>query len=186
MFKYVSYTPMTDAYTTHIFNEKNDKCKIHRFDVPYVSVEYGEEDDFTELMAFQKEFINATEIAYEQFSDLVEHSAQVRRMYDVANEQYKNDMRPMTSKYSSEEISSWLAQTAEAKAVLEGTAAETPYLDAIVSDTEMTHMEAAQKVIADKSEYDTFDAAAISAKRIKLNELKKEIGLADSNAALLY
>ncbi len=186
MFKYVSYTPFTDQYTTHIFNEKDDKCRVHRFDVPYVSVECESEEAFAELMAYQISDINAAEITYEQFEDLVKHSDQVLRMYDVANEQYISDMKPMNEKYSQEEISSWPAHVSEANAILNGTAADTPYIDAIANDTGLTREEAAQKVLDDKSEYDTIDAAAISNKRAKLNELKKEVGLADNNAGLLY
>ena len=186
MFKYVSYIPTTDAFTTHIFNEKNDKCRVHRFDVPYVSVECDNESDFTELMEYQNDVINATEITLEEFESLVLHSDQVNRMYDIANEQYKNDMKPMTDKYSTEEIASWPAQTTEAKAILSGSTEKTPYIDAVVIDTGATHAEGAQKILNDKGEYDAFDAEAISNKRAKLNELKIEVGLGYSNAGLFY
>jgi len=177
MFKYVSYTPMTDAYTTHEFNEKDDKCKVHRFDVPYVSAECESEEDFLDLMAYQNPLIEAVEITKVEFEDLVKHSDQVSRMYDVANEQYRKDLEPVTKKYSQEEMNSWPVQSIEANAIISGEEADTPYLDALALDEDITVEEAAAKVLLNKSEYDNADAVAQTSKRKTLSELKMKVGM---------
>ena len=177
MFKYVRYTPFTDQYTTHEFNEKNDKCKVHRFDVPYVSVECDNEADFNALMAYQNPIINATEIDKAQFTDLVQHSDQVKRMYNVVNEQYSSELAPYSVRYSEEESMTWAAQVAEANAVLTGTAAETPYLTALATDRTVTLEQAAHNVLENKTAYDTYSAKALTRKWNSLAALKREVGL---------
>lgn len=84
MFKYVAYTKVTDEFTTHEFREMNEKCKVNRFDVPYVSVEFENAADFTELMANQNPLIQATEITQQEFDIAVYNSAQMQRVRSVA------------------------------------------------------------------------------------------------------
>ena len=177
MFKYVSYTPMTDAYTTHIFNEKDDKCKVHRFDVPYVSIECDNEADFNALMAYQNPIINATEIDKTQFTDLVQHSDQVKRMYDVANEQYAKDMKAVNNLYTQDEIDSWAMQVAEAKAVKDGSKEVTPFLTAFSSDRGISLSNAADEVLAKSKEYSNFSASKLKLKRATVKKLKAVVGM---------
>ncbi|MFA7029992.1 MAG: hypothetical protein WC179_06965 [Candidatus Cloacimonadaceae bacterium] len=84
MFKYIAYTKVIDEFTTHQFIEIDDRCQVNRFDVPYVSVEYENESDFVELMAYQPVVINATEITKEEFDVAVYNSAQMQRVRSVA------------------------------------------------------------------------------------------------------
>jgi len=177
MFKYVSYTPMTDDYTTHVFNELNDKCKVNRFDVPYVSVEYTDDKDFSDLMLHQNTAIGAVEITKEEFEDLVKHSDQVTRMYAVVNEQYISDLSAISAKYSQEERDTWPAQTVEANAVKEGTEVETPYLTALSEDENITLEQAADSVLSNKAEYDQYSSESLTRKREQLAVLKSEVGL---------
>ena len=177
MFKYVSYTPMTDAYTTHEFNENDDKCKVHRFDVPYVSIECESEEDFVELMAYQKPFIGAVEITKEEFTELVQYSDQVKRMYDVVNGEYEKDLRPVSVKYSKEERDTWPSQIAEANTVKEGTATDTPYLSALALDESITLEQAADRVLGNKVDYDAHSSQSLTKKWNALAVLKSEVGL---------
>ena len=177
MFKYVRYTPMTDEHTTHVFNEKDDKCKVHRFDVPHVSVECQKEEDFTELMAYQNPLITAVEIDKIEFEDLVQHSDQVKRMYAVVNEQYSRELQPISAKYSKEERETWPSQTAEANAVKDGTATDTPYLSALAHDEGITLEQAADRILANKAEYDQHSSESLTRKWNTLTELKEEVGL---------
>jgi len=177
VFKYVSFTPITDEYTTHIFNEKNDKCTVHRFDVPYVSVSFEDESDFTELMAYQNPDIGASEITKEAFESLVLHSDQVNRMYAVVNDQYSKDLLVVSNKYCQEERDTWPAQTEEAHAVKDGTATETPYLTSLSEVEGISLEQAADKVLGNKAEYDEHSSAALTKKRDALSALKSEVGL---------
>ena len=177
MFKYVSFTPFTDEYTTHVFNEKDDKCKVHRFDVPYVSVEYTNKSDFTELMGCQNQDIGAIEITKEEFVDLVQHSDQVQRMYDVSNVQYSGEMKIISEKYSQEERDTWPSQTAEATAVKEGTTTVTPYLSALAADENITIEQAADRILNNKTAYDSHASDCLTRKWATLTTLKSEVGL---------
>ena len=177
MFKYAKFTPMTDAYTTHGFNEIDDKCKVHRFDVPYVSVEYSNEVDFTELMAAQNHIIEAIEISKIEFDGLVQHSDQVNRMYDVVNAQYTKDLKTISEKYSQEERDTWSSQIAEANAIKDGIATDTPYMTALATDEGITLVQAAGIVLANKNAYDNYSAGALTRKWESLGLLKGEVGL---------
>ena len=177
MFKYISYTPVEDEYTTHEFNELNDKCKVHRFDVPYVSVEYEKEEDFTALMAAQLPAIEATEITKIEFEDLVQHSDQVKRMYEVVNATYSKELSPISVKYSEEERATWPSQTAEAYAVKDGTATYTPYLTALAEDDGITLEAAADRILGNKNEFDTYSSQCLTRKWNALKILKEEVGL---------
>ena len=177
MFKYISYTPFTDEYTTHEFNELNDKCKVHRFDVPYVSVEYEKEADFTALMKAQNKNISAVEITREAFFDMVQYSDQYKRMRDVANEQYQKEMKGISEKYTAEERDTWSSQVAEAKKVKEGTSDATPYVSALSVSDGITLNEAADIILGNKTTYDDYAAGALSRKWDTFNELTAEVGL---------
>lgn len=177
MFKYVTYTPMTDQYTTHEFNELNDKCKVHRFDVPYVSVECENEEDFAELMAAQFPAIQPTEVTKDAFFDMVQYSDQYLRMLDMANEQYKKEMEHIASKYTEEERSTWPSQVEEARKVKDGTTEPTPYISALSKSNGSTLDEAADIVLGNKKAYDDYAAAALSRKWDALDALKEKVGL---------
>ena len=177
MFKYIAYTPFTDDYTTHIFNELNDKCTIHRFDVPFVSVEFNDIEDFNALMAYQNTLINASEVDYDTFAGVVKDTAQYYRMKEIANDQYTLDMSPISQKYTPEERDTWPSQAAEANAVKEGSATETPYLTALAESDGTTVQEAADKILANKREYDEYAASALSRKWVTFDDLKNEVGL---------
>jgi len=177
MFKYVRYTPMTDPYTTHEFNELNDKCKVHRFDVPYVSVEYEKEEDFNELMDSQLPAIEALEITKIEFEELVQHSDQVKRMYDVANAQYSKEMEVISSKYSQAERDTWHSQVEEAEKVKEGLSIDTPYLSALAKDEGITLSQAADRILNNKTAYDAYAAECLTRKWNTLAELKEKVGL---------
>ncbi|MDM5264670.1 hypothetical protein PF327_10735 [Sulfurovum sp. XTW-4] len=177
MFKYVRYTPMTDEFTTHTFNELNENCKIHRFDVPYVSVECSTDADFAALMASQNPIIEAIEITQAEFSDMVQHSIQVKRMYDIANEQYTKECAVITSKYTHDEISTWSVQVAEAEAVKAGTAISTPFLDALATDESITITAAADKILLLRDQNAVYTAGCLARKWSTLKALKAEVGL---------
>jgi hypothetical protein len=177
MFRYIKYTPVPDEYTTHQFNELNENCKVHRFDVPYVSVEYTDEADFTALMAAQNTAIEAIEITQEVFWDFVQHSAQVNRMYDVANDQYRKECEAITAKYTAEEIATWPTQVEEANAIKAGTATSTPYLTALAADEGITLVQAADKILGLKAANADYTAGCLIRKWQKLTELKSEVGL---------
>lgn len=177
MFKYVKFTPFTDEYTTHEFIEWNEKCKVHRFDVPYVAVECGTEADFTELMGKQSPLIEALEVTKEVFYDFVQHSVQVKRMYDVANDQYKKECGVITEKYTQEEIGTWSVQVSEAEAVKAGTAVPTPFLDALSADEGITLSQAADKILGLRDANAAYTANALTNKWNTLKALKAEVGL---------
>jgi hypothetical protein len=177
MFKYVKFTPFTDEYTTHEFIEWDEKCKVHRFDVPYVSVECATEADFTELMGKQTPSIEALEITQAEFVDMVQHSVQVKRMYDVANEKYVNECAAITAKYTQEEISTWGVQVDEAEAVKAGTATATPFLSALAADEGITLVQAADKILALRDANASYTANALTNKWNTLKALKAEVGL---------
>ena len=177
MFKYVKYVPFTDEFTTHEFLGKNEKCKIHRFDVPYVAVECESEADFIELIAYQNVSIEATEVTHAEFADMVQLSAQVKRMYDVANAQYAKECESIKAKYTQEEIDTWPVQIAEAESVKAGTAVLAPYLDALAADEGITLDAAADKILSLRDENAAKTAAALGRKWQKLKELKTEVGL---------
>jgi len=177
MFKYIKYTPMTDDYTTHIFNEVNDKCKVHRFDVPYVSVEYTDEADFTALMAAQNIIISATEITKIEFSDMVQLSDQVKRIYETANNQFSIDMKVISEKYMQEERDTWSIQIEEANAVKAGTAVSTPFLSALSIDEGISIDEAANKILAIKSDYSIYSSECLKRKWNTVTALKTEVGI---------
>ena len=177
MFKYVKFTPFTDEYTTHEFIDWDEKCRVHRFDVPYVAVEYDVEADFTELMTKQSPLIEALEVNKEVFYDFVQHSAQVKRMYDVANEQYKKECAVLTVKYTQEEINTWGVQVAEAEAVKVGQAVATPFLDALVADEGILLSAAADKILGLRDAYAVYTANALTNKWNTLKTLKAEVGL---------
>ncbi|MFA6692027.1 MAG: hypothetical protein WCR98_08625 [Saccharofermentanales bacterium] len=177
MFKYAKYTPITDEYTTHIFLDAGEDTKINRFDVPYVSIECNTQADFDSLMSIQSTVINATEITQAEFAEAVKESAQVKRMYDVANEQYVKECESIKSKYTQEEIDTWPVQMAEAEAVKAGTATLTPYLDALAADDGITLTAAADKILSLRDENAAKTTAALGRKWQKLKELKAEVGL---------
>lgn len=177
MFKYVKYVPFTDEHTTHEFLEKDERCTLHRFDVPYVSIECDSEEGFMELMAYQNASIEATEITQAEFADMVQHSTQVKRMYDVANEQYVKECAAIKSKYTQEEIDTWNIQIAEAEAVKKKLTAPTPFLDALAEDESITLDAAADKILYLRDQNATYTAAALARKWQKLKELKAEVGL---------
>jgi len=177
MFKYVRYIPITDENTTHVFNELNEKCKVNRFDVPCVSVEYENEADFSEIMEYQGDSIEAVEITKEEFSELVQDSDQVKRMYDVANEQYQNETKPISRKYSQEERDTWPSQVAEANAVKMGNTSATPYLTALANDGNITIEASAEMVLAKKEQNDIYASSCLARKWATLASLKKEVGL---------
>ncbi|MDD5406021.1 MAG: hypothetical protein PHE73_03645 [Sulfurovaceae bacterium] len=176
MFKYVTYTPATDQYTTHSFAESNDKCKVHRFDVPLVSVECENESDFNELMASQNPIIQAIEITKEEFASAVSDSAQVQRMYDRANELLKNLMKPISNKYCKEERDTWDSQKEEANAILAG-ATNTTILGTLATAEGATIQEFAQAVVSNRANFEALSANALVQKRAFLAELKAEVGL---------
>ena len=176
MFKYVNYTTYEDEYTTHEFTEINEKCKVHRFDVPYVSVECETEEDFTELMATQHPNIEATEISMDEFSDMVQHSDQVQRMYNRANELYTSKMNPANIRYPASERETWPQQVAEAETYLDtGVAGE--MITALAAANGMSIDAYANGVIANKAEYDSKATQAMSDKTEFLKELKAEVGI---------
>lgn len=177
MFKYIKYTPMTDDHTTHIFNEINDKCKVHRFDVPYVSVEYTDKADFAALVATQLPAIEAVEITKVEFADIVQYSDQIKRIYSVANEQFASDMKAISEKYTQEERDTWSIQVEEANAVKAGVTISTPFLSSLAADESITLMEAADKVLSIKSEYALFSSQCLARKWVKVSELKSEVGV---------
>ncbi len=176
MFKYVSYTPFTDAHTTHIFNELNDKCKVNRFDVPYVSVEYTDESDFTELMASQIPEIGATEITSAEFNDLIQHSDQVQRMYNRANEKYFNLMHPVNIKFPAVERETWVTQIEESNEyIANGT--EGTMITALAAAAGVSIDVYANAILANKAEYDQFAADGAVDKEAFLTGLKESVGI---------
>lgn len=177
MFKYAKYTPATDEYTTHIFNEKNEKCTINYFSVPFVSIECENEGDFAELMAYQNVIVKAVEITKEEFNDAVQYSNQVRRMYTVANNQFIKDMEPIFMKYSNEEVATWGSQVDEAKKIKNGNKEESPFMDALVANEGIDHDKAADKILKNKTSYDTFASSCLVQKWETLAKLKGEVGL---------
>lgn len=178
MFKYVRFTPMTDEHTTHAFNEIDDRCKVHRFDVPYVSVEYKNEADFTELVAAQNSIIEAIEITQAELYDIVQHSDQVKRMYNVANEHYQKLMMPITSIYTQEERDTWMSQYDQSLEYMD-TKDESiaPMIVTLAAGDGLTTEEYASLILTRKSEFDAYSASALSEKRIMLYALKAEVGL---------
>ena len=177
MFKYVRYVPFADEFTTHQFNESNDKCKIHRFDVDYVSVECESEADFIELLAYQNPAINAMEIIKEEFAGSVKNSAQVKRMYDIANEQFVKECALISNKYTQEEVSTWGIQVSEAEAIKANAAVATPFLDALAQEDNITIEQAADKILSLRDQQSAYTAAALARKWQRLTELKAEVGL---------
>lgn len=178
MFKYVRYTPVADEYTTHIFNEMSDKCKLHRFSIPYVSIECENEDDFSELMQSQESKISTEEITKEMFAEAVLHSEQVLRMYDVANYIYVDMMKPITSIYTQEERDTWMSQFNESKLFKEtGDEAEAPMVVSLANVDGVTADEYATLILEKKVEFDQYSAYCLGIKREKLTSLKAEVGL---------
>jgi hypothetical protein len=177
MFKYVKYIPVTDAHTTHVFNELNEKCKVHRFDVPCVSIEYTDEKDFTELMASQNKDIVAVELQKAEFIALVKHSDQVKRMYDVANDDFKREMKLLLGKYTQEEINTWSTQVEEAMQIKNGLPGETPFLLSLSGEENITVSEAAEKILMSKKAYATHSADCLKRKRNTVKKLKAEVGI---------
>lgn len=176
MFKYVQYTPFTDAYTTHIFNEKDDTCVINRFDVPVVSVECETERDFTGLMVYQSSDINAVEITLGEFNEMVKNSDQVQRMYNVANGKYFNSMHPVNTKHSATERETWVTQVAESNKYFEdGTVGTMIGALAAALDTSVSRY--ASYILANKAEYDQFASDGAIAKESLLSSLKEEVGI---------
>lgn len=176
MFKYVAYTKVTDEFTTHEFREQNEKCKVNRFDVPFVSVEFENAADFTELMANQNPLIEAVEITKEEFAIAVSNSVQALRMYEVANELFKQLMKPISDKYSKEERDTWQNQIEEARAILGG-ATQTTILGTLAASEGSTIQDFAQAILDKKADYEALSANALAQKRAKLAELKAEVGL---------
>lgn len=177
MFRYVKFTPFTDEYTTHEFIDLDEKCRVHRFDVPYVSVECATEADFIELMSKQSPLIEALEINKEVFYDFVQHSAQVKRMYDVANDQYVNECKAITSKYTAEEIATWPEQVEQARSVKAGQTVGVPHISALAADDGITLVQAADKILALRDFNVDYTANALTHKWVKLKALKAEVGL---------
>lgn len=178
MFKYIKYTPITDEYTTHSFNDVNDKCKLHRFDMPYVSVEYVIESDFGELMAAQSTNIQAIEITKVEFEAAVKDSAQVKRMYSVANEYYKELMQPITSIYTEEERATWMSQFNQSTDFMVArNELVAPLIVALAIGDGVTTEQYATLILRKKSEFDAYSAQALALKRGKLYELMAEVGL---------
>ncbi|MBD9530639.1 hypothetical protein IB233_03195 [Comamonas sp. CMM01] len=62
--------------------------------------------------------------------------------------EYKRQMGLITAKYPEEERSSWYIQTAQAQAVISGSAVATPWLDACAQTRGMPREELAQRIIA--------------------------------------
>lgn len=176
MFKYIKHTTVTDEYTTHSFNELNDKCKLYRFDVPFVSVQYELESDFTELMLSQNANIKAVEITKLEFEEGVKNSAQVTHVYNVANEQFISDMASISTKYTQEEISTWATQVEDARNYLSNATAS-PLLSALALEDKITLTEAANLLIAKRTDYSGLSAWALGRKWDKVRELKLEVGL---------
>lgn len=177
MFKYARYIRVVDEFTTHEFTELNEKCKVNKFDVPYVSVECANESDFLELLENQNPIIAAVEILKEEFAVGVENSAQVKRIYDRANEHFAMDMHSISAKYTKEECDSWAAQVSEAEAYLAGTQINTPFLDALCLEDSIAPQEAAQKILEKKNTYAITTADALKRKWSTITSLKSEIGL---------
>lgn len=177
MFKYVRYTPFTDEFTTYQFNNINDKCTLHSFDVPFISVEYTDGMDYTELLTAQNPLINAVEITKDEFEAAVRDSSQVHRMYDIANEQYRQECSVLTAKYTPEEISTWAVQVAEAEAIKLGQIVATPFLSALAVDDGITIAQAADKILMLRDANANYTAGALSNKWTRLKALKAEVGL---------
>lgn len=177
MFKYVRYTPFTDEFTTHEFLEMNEKCKIHRFDVDIVSIEYDSEEDFNELLTDQIPEINATEITKEEFAEAIKESLQVKRMYDIANEQFVKECALISNKYTQEEVSTWGIQVSEAEAIKANTSVATPFLDALAQEDNITIEQAADKILSLRDQQSAYTAGALARKWQRLAELKAEVGL---------
>lgn len=66
----------------------------------------------------------------------------------LVDAEYKRQMGLITAKYPEEERSSWYIQTAQAQAVVSGSAAATPWLDACAQTRGMPRQELAQRIIA--------------------------------------
>ena len=177
MFKYVRYTPFTDEFTTHRVNELNAKCRIHRFDVDAVSIECESESDFAELLAYQNTAIKAIEISKEEFAEATRESLQVKRMHDIANEQFIKECATISEKYTQEEMSTWGIQVAEAEAIKANTAVATPFLDALAQKDNLTIDQAADKILSLRDQQSAYTAAALARKWQRLTELKAEVGL---------
>lgn len=177
MFKYVRFTPFTDEYTMHEFMSFNEKCKVYRFDMPFVSVSCESEADFLELMGYQNALIEAMEITQAEFADMVQHSVQVKRMYDIVNDQYVKECGIITAKYTQEEISTWGTQVAEAEAIKAGSTAPTPFLSALALDEGSTLLQVADKILGLKDANAAYTANALANKWAKLKSLKAEVGL---------
>lgn len=67
--------------------------------------------------------------------------------------EYKRNMGLITAKYPEEERSSWYIQTAQAQAVMDGSATPTPWLDACAQTRGMPREELAQRIIALDAEF---------------------------------
>lgn len=66
----------------------------------------------------------------------------------LVDDEYKRNMGLITAKYPEEERSSWYIQTAQAQAVLAGSATPTPWIDACAQTRGMPRDELAQRIIA--------------------------------------
>lgn len=176
MFKYVAFTPYSDQHTQYGFNELDDRTVVNRFDVDAVSVEFDDEDAFTDLLAHQPKGIKAKEITKEAFASIVEESQQMKRIYARGNRFFETEMRSITEKYTEEERSSWPSQVEEANAYFSsGTIG--PIITACAAADGVAAEKYAQNILDKKKTFDAAVAEALAKKRMFVSALKAEVGV---------
>ena len=154
MFKYVAYTPAQDEFTRYEFIDLDDRATVHKFSVPFVSVEYDDEQAFTDLMAHQPPQISAVEITQAEFAVEVGQSAQVLRVRKRSEELLDGIVLPLSEEYPDVEQKTWPFQLEEARAYqASGNEADAPMLTIMSAAESDTVANFAAAVIAKNDAY---------------------------------
>ena len=179
MFKYVSFKKVKTDDTVLEFQQKNDKVKVHFFDVDVVSLESENEQDIDELISMQDKKIECKEITKEEFKTFVSKSAQIKRVNERVNQSYKEAVKAITKKYSEEERETWASwQLPEAgKYSYTKDENDAPSLKILADSSGVTVEEFANAVLAKAKNYKTLSANALAKKRTLKQKLLAEIGL---------
>jgi len=179
MFKYVKFKRVKTDNTVLEFQQRDDKVKVHFFDVDAVSLEAENEQDIDELISIQEEAIEVKEITKEEFKTLVAKSSQIRRVNERVNQTYKHSLKAITQKYSEEERETWSNwQLPEAeKFSYTKDENDAPSLKILADDERVSLEDYANAVLAKARDYKTLSASALANKRMLKRELLSEIGL---------
>lgn len=178
MFKYIKFTKVSDAFTTHTFRVGDEPVRAYGFDADVVALESEDVVNIDAVIASQNDLINCTEISYDEFKDVVRTTAQYARVKHRVEEKYNADVAVLTSLYPLHERETWATQLEQAKKFLITSAdTDAPFLKTLADAEGGTVADFAQAVIVKSEAYQAFMAQALATKRAYEKELMSEIGL---------